>query len=523
MLSMANNQSSSRRLDVACGWKTDCLMFVRRKRRANVMLLAAASIVVCSCSISTTVAGYAVKQNYQNDNQKARILVIGGGASGIFASIHAATDSTSVTVLESGRRLLTKVAISGGGRCNVLPDERKSAPEILAGYPRGNKELRGILHKRFPMSAAASWFREHGVTLKVEPDGRMFPITDSSQSVIDALLSAAKSAGVNIQTNCKVQALEKNGNDSTFRITYKQKDVDGNAEENTVTEIYDAVILATGSAPSGYALVKNLGIDFVDTVPSLFTLSTKHAVQEGGLLNGLAGVSVHGMIQFCPPDDINNSSNNSKKSSGKKKRAIAQEGPLLITHHGFSGPAALKLSAFGAREFEANKYRGTLQVHWAPDLGTVDEIFDLLWAVTKSNPKKHISSHCPILFESGTTAIPKRLWSALVQHIGLQDTVWGQASKKLVRPLAEQIAETRIEMTGKGTFKEEFVTAGGVSLKCIDMTTMQSRQISGLFFCGELIDVDGITGGYNFLNCWSTGYIAGTSSANFVSMQEAKK
>ena len=223
----------------------------------------------------------------------------------------------------------------------------------------------------------------------------------------------------------------------------------------------------------------------------------------------------------------------SKQQPRKKAKWIEQEGPLLITHHGVSGPAALRLSAFGAREFSSANYRGELMVHWAPDLGSTDSVFDQLWAVTASNPKKTVTSQCPLMLlttspankdgsssssaATMTTAVPKRLWSALVQAAGIDETlVWGQASKKLVRALAEQVAACPLELTGKGTFKEEFVTAGGVDLSALDMKTMQSKTVPGLFFCGELINVDGVTGGFNFLNCWATGYVAGTSAAAYV-------
>jgi predicted Rossmann fold flavoprotein len=458
-----------------------------------------------------------------NKRTKSSIAIIGGGASGIFASIHASSNGrNAVTVLEAGSKTLTKVKISGGGRCNVLHDASKPASELLAGYPRGSKELRGLLSKHFPVSAAAAWFVAHGVELKTEPDGRMFPTTDSSQTVIDALLTAAENAKVQIKTRTKVEAILPDYDNNSFQVTYTVKMEDDT--KKTSTARFDAVILATGSAPAGYVLVRDhLAHPLVDTVPSLFTLNCKHAVKEGNLLYGLSGVSVaKGRVSFKLPSEGADAEVTSKR---KKATWIEQEGPLLITHHGLSGPAALRLSAFGAREFATANYRGDLKIHWAPDLGRTDDVFDQLWATTVSNPKKTVSSQCPVMIKSvakdGTissgSAIPKRLWSTLVQAAGFDDTqVWGQAGKKLVRSLAEHVAACPLELTGKGTFKEEFVTAGGVSLTALDMKTMQSRKVNGLFFCGELINVDGVTGGYNFLNCWATGYMAGTSAAAYV-------
>lgn len=460
--------------------------------------------------------------------RRRSIAVIGGGASGIFASIHAASQgNAAVTVLEAGSKTLTKVKISGGGRCNVMHDASKSATQLLTGYPRGSKELRGLLSKHFPVTAAAAWFEERGVLLKTEVDGRMFPTTDSSQTVIDALLAAADQACVKIQTRTKVEALQRDDENDRFQVTYTIK-MDGDTTK-TVTSHFDAVILATGSAPAGYALVRESLIkhSFVDTVPSLFTLNCKHAVNEGNVLDGLSGVSVSkGRVSFKVPAESAKEIDVAATSKRKKTRWIEQEGPLLITHHGLSGPAALRLSAFGARDFAAVNYRGELQVHWAPDLGTTDQVFDALWATTISNPKKSVTSQCPLLMlavnddraidVATSTAIPKRLWSALVRSSGMEDAqVWGQASKKLVRALAEQVTACPLELTGKGTFKEEFVTAGGVALSALDMKTMQSKSVDGLFFCGELINVDGVTGGFNFLNCWATGYVAGISAATY--------
>lgn len=415
------------------------------------------------------------------------IAIIGGGASGIFASIAAAEyGHASVTVLEATSKTLQKVKISGGGRCNVMHDTSKSIPTILAGYPRGNKELNGLFHKRFSPSMAQDWFELRGVELKTEPDGRMFPTTDSSQTVIDTLMNAASEVGVTIKTKQKVESItrEENNDGAKFNIQFKDGD----------DQSYDAVILATGSAKLGYKLAESLGHSIETPVPSLFTLNCKHAVKEDGLLYGLSGVSVP----------------TARVSLSKKQ---FQEGPLLVTHHGVSGPAALRLSAFAAREFSEMNYRGDITINWDTTIGTnADNIFEKLWKCTASNPKRAVASACPL----PNNSIPRRLWSSLALASGFEpDTVWGDAPKKLVRKLALHLVACPMEVTGKGTFKEEFVTAGGLPLKEINMKNMESKFCPGLFFCGELINVDGVTGGFNFMNCWGTGYVAGQGSANY--------
>eukprot|EP00980_Cylindrotheca_fusiformis_P008193 scaffold1736_cov127-Cylindrotheca_fusiformis.AAC.7 len=415
-----------------------------RRRRIHWILV----VLLCGTMFKTTRFLSALS----SPSQGRRIAVVGGGASGIFASIAAAAadhdddnDRIHVTVLEATSSTLQKVKISGGGRCNVMHDTTKSIPTILGSYPRGTKELNGLFRKRFSPSMAKDWFEHRGVTLKTEEDGRMFPITDSSQTILDTLLLSAQEEGVDIQTRHKVTSLVHEP-DGTYTITYK----DGRQEG------FSAVILATGSAPAGYGLAQDLGHELVKPVPSLFTLNCKHDIKEDGLLYGLSGISV----PFA------------RVSLSKK---LFQEGPLLITHYGVSGPAALRLSAFAAREFHEMKYRGQITINWdVASFGTnVEVIFEKLWTVTTSNPKRTVASTCPL----PNNTIPRRLWSSLVIASGFsKDTVWGNAPKKLVRALATNLVACPLEVTGKGTFKEEFVTAGGVSLKEIEMKTMQSKK-----------------------------------------------
>ena len=480
----------------------------------------------------------------------------------------------------------------------VLHDTAKSTSDILNGYPRGKKELTGLLSKRFTPQQAQAWFQKQGVTLKTEPDGRMFPTTDSSQTVIDALLAAASTGNiVDIRTRQKVLDVEvipdsgniehQSTNQIQFLVSTQHKHPETNAKE-VRKEYFDSIIMASGSAPAGYQLAQSIleqspGSDerkkkeskglFVSPVPSLFTMNTKLDIKEEGcLLHGLAGVSVpKAFVTFCPEElkektIMNPVSEDGSPPQAKKKKKrpkkppahLQQEGPLLVSHHGVTGPAVLRLSAFGARDFHAANYRGILRIHWAPDLGTVDDITQELWKMTQTNPKRLVATGCPLTVtailkdsSAGTTgqtspndsatttkpgfvekriaAIPKRLWSSLVANAcGIDPTkTWAEVNKKLVRKLAMSVAECELQVTGKGTFKEEFVTAGGVALKEINMQTMMSKSCPGVFFCGEVINVDGVTGGFNFMNCWGTGHVAGTSAIDYVlqecNSQEARR
>ena len=434
-----------------------------------------------------------------------RIGVIGGGASGMFAAAAASESlqrigagNVQVVVLESGRNTLTKVKISGGGRCNVLQDTSKPLLDMLGGYPRGNKELRGLMTSQFSPRDAEEWFTSRGVQLKTEADGRMFPTTDDSQTIIDAIENAAYQAGVQVDIQKRVDSIEKL-EDGSYSIAIKDQDE---------PQMFDAVILATGSAKIGMKLAEGLGHTIVKPVPSLFTFNAKQQIQEGGIFNNLAGLSVQkAQITFKV-----------SVPGKKKKKAMVQEGPLLITHHGISGPATLRLSAFAARELYDVNYHCHVTVHWAPEFGSTEDIESSLWSMTSASPKKMVSSSCPLLGPDGSSIIPRRLWSAIVSESGMnKDLRWSDAPKKQVRKLARCIAEFDVDVTGKGVFKEEFVTAGGVALKEVNMKKMESRRCRGFFCCGELLNVDGITGGYNFQNCWSTGWVAGNSAAEFVS------
>lgn len=426
------------------------------------------------------------------------------------------TPSVTVHVLESSSRLLKKVKISGGGRCNLLHDTSRPIPELLEGYPRGRKELNGILNQYFGPKDAERWFTDRGVIMKTEGDGRMFPVTDSSQTVIDCIVDDADRNGVERVMHNKVVSIERMGN------RFIVGTVDRNDKSSVQNETYDAIVLATGSFPPGHALAASLGHSITKCVPSLFTLNTRHHVQERKLLHNLSGVSLKNARLTLKIDQ-----QTQIKTAHKHTKTVVQEGPLLITHNGISGPAALRLSAFAARHFHSMNYRAKITIHWAPDSGSVADIESILRRTAIISPKRCVSTSCPLpLSVSGSkegmrslpsSAIPRRLWAALVQEAGLEkDTTWCETPKHKIRSLARTIAECGIEVTSKNVYKEEFVTAGGVSLKEIVMKRMESKICDGLFFCGEVCDVDGVTGGFNFLNCWSTGYVAGKNAAERV-------
>jgi len=488
-----------------------------------------------------------------------------------------ASNPPTLVVLESTSNLMTKVQLSGGGRCNVLHDTNKPLATILQGYPRGRKELQGIMTSEFGPVQAKAWFEQRGVQLKTEGDGRMFPTTDSSQTIVDTIYKAvvvnSTSYGrnhhhttptVRIEQNQRVvsvhrvdDTLEKNHNATTSTSTdthtsYFQVLTTTSDHNIHVTWNFHTIIFATGSSRTGYDMAASLGHNIISPVPSLFTLSTKKLIQPGGVFYDLAGISVP-KVQltwiFTDTDVVSSTSTititNHKKRT--KKIQIQQEGPLLITHVGISGPASLKLSAFGAREFHQAQYTCNITIHWIPDLGsTKKQVEDILWSFVSMYPKRKVSSYFPFQEDdkdnnnhnsilnntpsssssssNNSPMIPKRLWTALVSASGVlsynkkdedeNDLTWGDMSKAKIRQLSKTLCEFTLPISGKGVFKDEFVTAGGICLKSVNMKSMESKIQPGLYFCGEMLNVDGVTGGYNFMNCWSTGYVAGKNAMN---------
>ena len=399
------------------------------------------------------------------------VLVFGGGAAGIFAAIAAknANPSANIALFEKSAVLLSKVRISGGGRCNVT-HSCFDPKELVLNYPRGGRELLGPFHRFQPLQTI-EWFESKGVKLKTEPDGRMFPVTDRSETIIDCLLSEAKRIGVEIVLRKRTEKIEKK--EDLFAVTLKEGD----------TCYTKKLLLATGSSEEGHRFAQNFGHNIENPVPSLFTFNI-----PSSHLRELSGISVD-------PVQI--------KIMGT---SLSQVGPLLITHFGFSGPAALKLSAWGARYFYEKNYHVTIQISWLPNFSK-QQILEQLLKLKNTSPTK-------ILFSENLFRFPKSLWKTFLDIYGETfKKPMGNASLKDLQTLCDMLHSDLYQVEGKTTNKEEFVTCGGVSLKEVDFKTMESKLCKGLFFAGEILDIDGVTGGFNFQNAWTTGYIAGTSAA----------
>ncbi|PHK24475.1 flavoprotein [Nostoc linckia z15] len=392
------------------------------------------------------------------------VIIAGGGAAGFFTAINIAEKNPglSVAILERGKEVLSKVRISGGGRCNVTHACFIPA-DLVKFYPRGEKELRGPFN-RFCSGDTIEWFERHNVQLKIEDDGRMFPATDSSQTIIDCFLDAARKCRIDILTGQSIQSL------------YQAEDI-WKVQTQNETFLSPTLIMATGSNPKMWEMLAQMGHTIVPPVPSLFTFNIKDA-----RIKDLMGLSCVASV----------------KVKGTKLEA---SGPLLITHWGMSGPGILRLSAWGARELYAKNYQFVLEVNWLNDV-TTDECIDRLKEIKQEQAKRTVAKRAP--FE-----MPNRLWDSLAKAAGISDEVrWADLSRLQLEALADQLTNGRFNVNGKSTFKEEFVTAGGVSLKEVDFKTMGSKIVEGLYFAGEVLDIDAITGGFNFQNAWTNGFIA---------------
>jgi predicted Rossmann fold flavoprotein len=405
------------------------------------------------------------------------VVVIGGGAAGFFGAIHAAqAPHTRVTLLEAGRQPLAKVRISGGGRCNVTHHCFEPS-QLVQNYPRGGKALRGAFSRFQPLDVVR-WFNAEGVKLKTEADGRMFPVTDDSETIVEALMFAAKKAGVFLRNNVLVQKIEHLG-DSKFDVILK-------SGENLVC---DRLLLATGSSPSGYAIARSLGHELEPPVPSLFTFNIKDSK-----LHELAGVSIN-------PATVKLLTSNPSNEKKKSRNQLEQSGALLITHWGLSGPAVLKLSAWAARELHNCNYQAKLAVNWIPTL-KVEAVKQILLTAKTDQPKKFISNYCPV-------DISLRLWEYLLDKAEVElEKRWADISNKAIQQIVNVLTASEYAIAGKGVFKEEFVTCGGIRLQDVNFQMMESKICSGLFFAGEVLDIDGVTGGFNFQNAWTTAWIA---------------
>jgi predicted Rossmann fold flavoprotein len=377
------------------------------------------------------------------------LIVVGGGAAGVFAAIIAKerNAATRVAILEKTATLLAKVRVSGGGRCNVTHNQL-DPKELVKNYPRGNKELLGPFHT-FGPKETIKWFEDHGVPLKAEADGRMFPVTNSSQTIIDCLLFEAKKLGVEIHLQTKIESIQKG-----FEILLK------NGEKLQTKSL----LLATGSSKEGHEFAKSFGHTIIPPIPSLFTFNVPNFALEP-----LSGVALpNARIQIV-------------------SRKRAEEGPLLITHFGFSGPAALKLSAWEAPYLFEKNYEVALQICWNSDYD-FKKLFELL--------KKGPISSLPY---------PKRLLKALAPNIADK-----QLSRIELEKIAKKLTEDVYLVKGKTTNKEEFVTCGGVDLKEVNFKRMESKICPDLFFAGEILNIDAVTGGFNFQASWTGGFICST-------------
>ena len=416
------------------------------------------------------------------------IIILGGGAAGFFAAINIAElkPDLKIVILERGKEVLTKVKVSGGGRCNVthaefVPDE------LIKNYPRGEKELRGPFHT-FCSGDTITFFEKRGVEIKIEEDGRMFPVSDSSQTIIDCFLSEAKRLGIDILKNHSVKNISKAENKWIL---------------NTNQGVFNAkkILIATGSNPKIWKILENLGHSIITPVPSLFTFNIKDS-----RIKDLAGVSTIASLKVL----FNSHSFQEEASSTRGGDGVVKlesEGPLLITHWGMSGPAILKLSAWGARELNSVNYNFKIQVNWLNDIG-IDEVLTVLNETKLENPKKAVINTKPF-------DLPKRLWFKLVEAAQIENEQrWADTSKKQLQELAEQLTKGVFLVNGKSTFKDEFVTAGGIDLKEINFKTFESKLHNNLFFAGEVLNIDALTGGFNFQNAWTGAYIASKAIIN---------
>lgn len=404
-----------------------------------------------------------------------RIVIAGGGAAGFFAAIACAEarPENEVSILERGSQFLTKVRISGGGRCNVTHTPL-DAPTFTSRYPRGERVLRGALY-RFSPEDTVEWFQRRGVRLKTEADGRMFPVTDSSGTVIDCLMFEAQTAGVRLLARKGIEKAEKDTK-GTFELEL--------SDGSRMT--CDRLLLATGGARTvgGPQIAAAFGHTIEPPVPSLFSL---HVATDW--LRKLPGVSTPDVELTVPGTNLR------------------QRGPLLITHHGVSGPSVLRLSAWGARELARCDYRFTLRINWLPEMNA-ETIATELQSRRMTQAKRKVAS-------SPITPLPARLWEQLVGAAGIShDTVWAILTRAHSLALVRLLVAGEFPIEGKSLNKDEFVTCGGVRLSEIDFKTMESRLVPHLYFAGELLDIDGITGGFNFQSAWSTGWIAGRSMAD---------
>ncbi|WP_295333108.1 NAD(P)/FAD-dependent oxidoreductase [Flavobacterium sp.] len=413
-------------------------------------------------------------------NSKYDIIIVGGGAAGFFTAINIAEQNPKlkIAILERGKNVLEKVRISGGGRCNVthacfVPNE------LVKFYPRGEKELRGPFHQ-FCSGDTIEWFEKRGVALKIEDDGRMFPTSDSSQTIIDCFLGLTQKLKIEVLTGQSVQSLF-HGEDYWKVETHHE------------TFSCRKLVMTTGNNPKIWELLATMNHTIIPPVPSLFTFNIKDA-----RIKDLMGVSALAKVKV-------------------KNTKLEATGPLLITHWGMSGPGILRLSAWGARILAEKNYQFVLEVNWLNDV-TFDEAMETLKELKQEHAKKVVSKKSPFDLADARFAgarVPNRLWESLVLASNISnETKWADLTKKQLTDLTNQLTNGQFQVNGKSTFKEEFVTAGGIDLREINFKTMESKWHENLFFAGEIVNIDAITGGFNFQNAWTSGFIVANAITN---------
>ena len=400
-----------------------------------------------------------------------KVIIIGGGAAGFFTAINAKemNPELDITILEKGKEVLQKVKISGGGRCNVT-HACFEPKELVQFYPRGEKELLGPFHQ-FMTGDTFEWFENNGIPLKIEKDNRVFPESNSSQTIVDCFLNKTKRLGISVLKNHGVTTIQKQAN--SWLVITKEKQF-----------VCDAVVMAAGSSKKVWELSKALRHSIISPVPSLFTFNIKDT-----RIKDLLGISVpNATVQL---EDTN----------------LEASGPLLITHWGMSGPAILKLSAFGARVLAEKNYEYQVQVDWLSR--PTHKIVNVLLNLKKKHSKKQVIVRSP--FEE----IPKRLWERFVLATTIKTTFnWADVSHEQIDALANQLTKSVFTAKGKSTFKEEFVTAGGVDLREINFKNFESKLQKNLFFVGEVLNIDAVTGGFNFQNAWTGGWLCAKALAS---------
>jgi predicted Rossmann fold flavoprotein len=400
-----------------------------------------------------------------------KIAIIGGGAAGFYSAIAAKENypDARVVIFEKSQKLLSKVKMSGGGRCNVT-NGCDSIEDLCKAYPRGGRSLKKAFYV-FSNKHAIEWFEKRGVPLVIHKDSRVFPASQSSQSIIDCFLRESERLGIEIETGIGIKAIRQQGGQLELSFVKVEQQ----------PGIFDRVIVATGGSPkrSGLEWLEKLNHKIENPVPSLFSFN-----MPDESITGLMGVSVDNAVV---------------RIQGTK---LSAEGPLLITHWGMSGPAVLKLSAFGARILNEKDYNFKIQVNWVNEQNN-DLVISQLSNIIKEHSNKLLSNFRPY-------GLPARLWQFLSEKVEIhQHKHWGELGKKGLNKLVNVLTNDEYQVKGQTTFKEEFVTCGGVSLESVDLNTMQSKECRNLYFAGEILDIDAITGGFNFQAAWTTGFIAG--------------